>query len=104
MNTNGDITFLSPLITYSPEAFPYQQNTQIIAPYWGDVDTRNGGDIWFRETHDLGLLRRASTEIQAVFPEQLEFNATWIFIATWSNVAFYGADRHGRYRVRINKN
>ncbi|CAC5415650.1 Protein eyes shut homolog,Fibropellin-3,Protein crumbs homolog 2,Protein crumbs homolog 1,Neurogenic locus Notch protein,Neurogenic locus notch homolog protein 3,Alpha-tectorin,Delta and Notch-like epidermal growth factor-related receptor,Neurogenic locus notch homolog protein 4,Delta-like protein C,Fibropellin-1,Neurogenic locus notch homolog protein 2,Protein crumbs,Protein jagged-1b,Protein jagged-2,Sushi, von Willebrand factor type A, EGF and pentraxin domain-containing protein 1,Neurogenic locus notch len=98
VNTNGDVTFLSPLITYSPAAFPYQQNTKIIAPYWGDVDTRNGGDIWFRETHDSGLLQRSSTEIQSVFPEQTEFNATWIFIITWSNVAFYGADRHGKHR------
>lgn len=103
MNSNGDLTFLSALSTYSPAAFPYQQNTKIIAAYWGDVDTHNGGDIWYRETHDPVLLRRASTEIQSVFPEQSQFNANWIFISTWSNVAFYGADKRGKHKVRLKK-
>jgi gliding motility-associated-like protein len=39
INNNGNITFGSPLATFSATAFPSNFN-QIIAPFWGDVDTR----------------------------------------------------------------
>lgn len=39
INNNGNITFGSPMATYSATAFPSSGN-QIIAPFWGDVDTR----------------------------------------------------------------
>lgn len=40
VNNNGNISFGSPLSTFTPEVFPIA-NVPIIAPYWGDVDTRN---------------------------------------------------------------
>lgn len=40
VNNNGNITFESPLGGYTPVAFPVT-NQPMIAPYWGDVDTRN---------------------------------------------------------------
>lgn len=100
VNTNGDLTFDSPLSVYTPDAFPYGNNNQIIAVYWGDIDTRKGGDIWYRESTSQSLLRRASVEIQAAFPEQSQFHASWIFIATWSDVVFYGANSNGQHKVR----
>jgi hypothetical protein len=39
LNNNGNITFRSPLSVYTPNAFP-QTNQPMLAPYWGDVDTR----------------------------------------------------------------
>ncbi len=39
VNTNGNITFSSPLGTYTPGAFPVASRP-MIAPYWADVDTR----------------------------------------------------------------
>lgn len=99
VNTNGDLTFLSALSTFTPSPFPYQQNTQIVAVYWGDIDTRKGGDIWYRETTDPVLLQKASAEIHTVFPQQSGFNASWIFVTTWSKVAFYGSDSNGQRMV-----
>lgn len=99
VNTNGDLTFLSALSTFTPSPFPYQQNTQIVAVYWCDIDTRKGGDIWYRETTDPVLLQKASTEIHTVFPQQSGFNASWIFVTTWSKVAFYGSDSIGQRMV-----
>ncbi|XP_052061715.1 sushi, nidogen and EGF-like domain-containing protein 1 [Mytilus californianus] len=98
VNTNGDLTFLSALRTFTPSPFPYLQNTstQIVAVYWGDIDTRKGGDIWYRETTDSVLLQKASTEIHTVFPQQSGFNASWIFVTTWSKVAFYGSNSIGQ--------
>lgn len=46
INNNGNITFNSPLSWYSATGFPI--STPMIAPFWGDVDTRNGhGEVWY---------------------------------------------------------
>ena len=42
LNTNGNITFGDPLGQYTPAPFP-ATTPPMIAPWWGDVDTRNGG-------------------------------------------------------------
>ncbi len=42
VNTNGNITFRAALPTYTPQAFPVSMQP-MIAPWWGDVDTRGGG-------------------------------------------------------------
>jgi len=39
INNNGNVTFDSPLSSFTPNAFP-QTNVPMIAPFWGDVDTR----------------------------------------------------------------
>lgn len=95
------MTFLAPYASFTPQPFPYQQNLRIIAAYWCDVDTTYGGAIWFRESKDLALLRRATTEIRTVFPQQKRFNAAWIFITTWHEVKFFGADQFGSSNVRL---
>lgn len=41
INNNGNITFNSALGGYTPTPFPIA-NRPMIAPYWGDVDTRSG--------------------------------------------------------------
>lgn len=99
MNTNGDLTFISALASYTPESFPFQQNARIIAPYWADVDTRTVGDIWYRETNNIPLLGRASSDVRTTFPQQSTFNASWMFITTWDRVGFYGADALGQTKV-----
>lgn len=95
------MTFLEPYGAYTPQPFPLQQNFSIIAAYLSDVDTTFGGEIWYRESSDLALLRRATTEIRTVFPQQRRFNAAWMFISTWNNVTFYGANVIGRMKVRF---
>jgi len=42
VNNNGNITFGGPLPTFTPNPFPVASQP-MIAPYWGDVDTRGGG-------------------------------------------------------------
>ncbi|MFO0557974.1 MAG: nidogen-like domain-containing protein [Polyangiales bacterium] len=42
VNNNGNITFGGPLSTYTPAPFPVA-NQRMIAPWWGDVDTRGMG-------------------------------------------------------------
>lgn len=99
VNTNGVISFLGTMSTYTPSAFPLASHKRLIAPYWTDIDTGNGGDIWYRETTNTTILQKASDDIHSVFPEQFNFQASWMFIATWSDVAFFGADSIGRNKV-----
>ncbi|XP_035685252.1 sushi domain-containing protein 2-like [Branchiostoma floridae] len=69
---------------------------RLIAPYWADVDTEEGGHVMYRETTDSGLLERATVDITAAFPQLPDFRATWVFIATWHDVAYYGTRSHKR--------
>ncbi len=39
VNNNGNVTFNGPVGTFTPNPFPIS-NQPMIAPYWGDVDTR----------------------------------------------------------------
>lgn len=59
VNNNGNVTFGSPLSTYTPGVIGGTTGLNIIAPYWADVDTRadvpnvNDGVFWdFKDTRD----------------------------------------------------
>jgi hypothetical protein len=50
INNNGNITFNGPLSAFSATAFPSTGNG-IVAPFWADVDTRNGnGQVVYKIT------------------------------------------------------
>ena len=50
INNNGNLTFSGPLSTFSATAFPSVGNA-IVAPFWADVDTRNGnGQVLYKIT------------------------------------------------------
>lgn len=85
---------------FTPDAFPLGDNRRLVAPFWADVDTRNGGDVFFRETTDPNLLQQATNDVTAIFVDQRKFKATWLLIATWYEVAFYGASGINTNKVR----
>ncbi|XP_077984839.1 sushi domain-containing protein 2-like [Glandiceps talaboti] len=100
VNTNGVISFLRNIWEFTPEPFPLHVDTygRLVAPYWADVDTTNGGEVYYREitNPDDILLKRASIDIRRIFPRHYSFTASWILIATWDNVAFFGASNTGK--------
>lgn len=50
INNNGNLTFTGPMAAFSATAFPSVGNG-IVAPFWGDVDTRNGnGQVRYKIT------------------------------------------------------
>jgi hypothetical protein len=70
VNNNGNVSFGSPLGSYTPTAFP-ASSLPMIAPYWGDVDTRSqpgGGAVYI-----------ASPNPNTV-------------VVTWNDVGFYSAN------------
>jgi hypothetical protein len=64
INNNGNVSFLAPYFTYTANPFP-DSTYNMIAPFWGDVDTRgtdvldslgnyietlDGGSVWYKVT------------------------------------------------------
>ena len=88
INDNGIISFGSRYNVRTPLAFPLYGN-QIIAPYWADVDSRESGQVFYRQTTDPSLLARATSEIRAAFPESRNFTIQNLLIATWYRVGYY---------------
>ena len=95
MNTNGIISIDSPFTSPSPSPLPLFGTNKIIAPYWGDVDTRGTGQIFYRQTTDITLLDRVSRQLQATYSLSLNVTITNLFIATWDAVGYYymGTDK-----------
>ena len=85
---------------FTPKTFPLDGNRRLVAPFWADVDTRKGGDVFYRETTDPNLLQQATGHVTATYVDQQNFRATWLFIATWNEVAFYGAKNSNLFKVK----
>lgn len=62
----------------------------MVAAFWADVDNRRAGDVYYREATDAATLRRATEAVRRYFPELHDFTATWVFVATWYRVTFFG--------------
>lgn len=103
VNNNGLITFDAQLNEYKPQDFPLKENTPLIAPFWADVDVSpewSIGNVWYRQDQSSSLLSKASEEIREYFISQRNFQANWLFIATWHKVGYYAAVGSGRSKVR----
>ncbi|KAL4689376.1 hypothetical protein H8959_012167 [Pygathrix nigripes] len=90
VNNNGIISFLKEVSQFTPVAFPIAKDRCVVAAFWADVDNRRAGDVYYREATDPATLRRATEDVRHYFPELLDFNATWVFVATWYRVTFFG--------------
>ncbi|XP_012517869.1 PREDICTED: sushi, nidogen and EGF-like domain-containing protein 1 [Propithecus coquereli] len=90
VNNNGVISFLKEVSQFTPAAFPIAKDRCVVAAFWADVDNRRAGDVYYRETTDLATLHRATEDVRHYFPELPGFSATWVFIATWYRVTFFG--------------
>jgi hypothetical protein len=58
INNNGNISFISPYITFTPDSFP-SANFNMIAPFWGDVDTRDSasGLVYYKITPTAMIIK-----------------------------------------------
>uniref|UniRef100_A0A8C1XRN5 Uncharacterized protein n=1 Tax=Cyprinus carpio TaxID=7962 RepID=A0A8C1XRN5_CYPCA len=89
VNNNGDLTFNEPFDQWHPCYLPAYSSIDIIAPLWTDINNSEQGTISYRQVKDAHLLNRASREVNKYFP-RLNFSASWVFIATWDKVPYYG--------------
>lgn len=74
INNNGNVTFNSPMWTYTPYIFPNPGGQPIVAPYFADVDTRpsDGGHVYY-DTREVNIGGNTQQE----------------FIVTWDKVGYY---------------
>mgnify|MGYP001244036376 CR=1 FL=1 len=49
MNTNGNVTFGAAFSTFTASSFPDAAIPGMLAPFWGDVDTRSGNGVCYYE-------------------------------------------------------
>ncbi|XP_063272925.1 sushi, nidogen and EGF-like domain-containing protein 1 isoform X3 [Prinia subflava] len=92
VNNNGVVSFGTMVPEFTPQPFPLLGNRPFVAPYWADVDTRLGGDVFYRQSRDPQLLARLAQDLApAVPPGDPPPQPTWAFVATWDRVAYFGA-------------
>ncbi|XP_023196683.1 alpha-tectorin-like isoform X10 [Xiphophorus maculatus] len=88
VNHNGDLTFDAPWYSYTPQRFPMYGSKDVIAPFWTDLDNRGNGDIYYIQYTSGSILQQVTQDINRYFPA-LNFQANWVFIATWHEVAYF---------------
>ena len=90
------ISFLRAETEYTPLPFPVGDK-RIIVPFWADVDITNGdgGTVFYREVErkngNESLFSDVDSLIRANVTDMDRFHCSWIFIATWHEVAYYGS-------------
>ncbi|XP_056270868.1 sushi, nidogen and EGF-like domain-containing protein 1 isoform X4 [Pseudoliparis swirei] len=92
VNNNGLVSFLREVSQFTPVAFPIAGDRRVVAPFWADVDNRRAGRVFYRESKEPSILRRASGDVKMYFSEFPNFNATWALISTWHQVTFFGGN------------
>ena len=64
-----------------------------IAPFWADVDTREGlGTVFYRNVTDqdtLSDIKNIVSNSKAGFRFTARFNPKWALVATWEEVGYY---------------
>jgi hypothetical protein len=91
VNTNGLISFNVGVSSFTPVAFPLREIIGV-APFWNDIDTRKGGDIFYREVLDANTLNIIGNDIRRVFADFSSFRPLWAYIVTWVDVAAFSGN------------
>jgi AMOP domain/Nidogen-like len=93
-NTNGDITFDAAYFEYTPEIIPSSSVPALVAIFWTDIDTRNGGSnqnqLWIRagtNATDLNLAKDIIAGTGNSFSPQAVVVATWYKVEEYPQIA-----------------
>lgn len=88
INTNGLISFSAGISSFNPIPFPLREVIGV-APFWNDIDTQNGGDIFYRQVTDSNTLNQIGSDIRSSFSAFANFRPSWALVVTWFEVAQY---------------
>ena len=93
MNTNGILSFGISYTRFSSGGNfdSVSDSPPIIAPFWDDIDIRDGGLIYYRQVFDQFIVDLVRQEVASQFPEVGFFFPSLVFVATWDRVAQFGA-------------
>ncbi|XP_063236036.1 nidogen isoform X2 [Bacillus rossius redtenbacheri] len=101
VNSNGLLSFLTDIPSFFNIQFPLDY--PVIAPLYTNVDTRNSGSVYYRETQDLVLLSKATATVRQYFSKAANFTAKSLFIATWEDVGYHdgGSDKVNTFQAVV---
>ena len=71
----------------------------IIAPFWDDVDIRNGGTIYYRQDNSSSIADQVQQQIYTQYPNIGFFYPSLIFVATWHRVAAFSSSFGGLFNT-----
>ena len=94
INTNGVLVLLNEnlddrgTLYFQNGSFPIESHV-FIAPFYGDIDTRSKGTVWYSMTviNDSDLLKKAADHVQLT--KHNDFSPKYLLIATWDGVGYY---------------
>lgn len=110
MGINGYISFGEDEIDLStPTPFPSSELTNIVAPFWTEIDTISSG---FASCEEFGaleggesvdiMLHKVADFIIKRNSDTLSFFPSWMLLCEWNNVTMSGPDpREGRVNVSM---
>ncbi|XP_071969525.1 sushi, nidogen and EGF-like domain-containing protein 1 [Engystomops pustulosus] len=90
VDNNGLLSFKDPISSWTPRPLPISLYNPFLAVFWADVDNTKAGNIYYRQSRDTGLLARATSDIRN-YTQNQNFQAQWVFVATWDRVAYSGS-------------
>ncbi|XP_035665850.1 sushi, nidogen and EGF-like domain-containing protein 1 [Branchiostoma floridae] len=90
VNNNGLVSFRGQVSQFTPSPFPIQ-SFPTVAVFWGDVDNRHAGEVYWRQTtSDQSLISRVSQDILRNYPDIPSFQARWVLVTTYYDVTYFG--------------
>ena len=92
VGTNGYFTFAT-FTGYQPFLFYDNTTVPLVAPFFADIDIRQGGQICYEihtEANSLSILSQVNLVIND--HAETDFYGEWMLVATWDNVPPYGSD------------
>ncbi|XP_047498425.1 nidogen-like [Penaeus chinensis] len=101
VNSNGFVSFLTEIPQFFNIQFPLEY--PMIAPLYSDVDAREAGEIWYRETSDPTTVSRVTRELREQFSSAKAFTPSGVFLVTWDGVGPFSQrkDRINTYQLVI---
>ena len=90
VHNNGIVSLNDAPVYFLNDPFPLENYT-FIAPFYGDVDTRAAGTVWFSDpvSRNGTMRERAKAHITNAFTEYKDFSPSYLIVATWDHVGYY---------------
>ena len=93
---NGLFSFLGPISTYVPIAFPLSNGQRLVAGFWSDIDTRGniplGNAVYYHiydNQNSTMVFEKAASYVQQYFPAERAFTPRMVITGTWYRVGAF---------------
>ncbi|XP_045768963.1 nidogen [Maniola jurtina] len=94
VNNYGVLSFRSDIPSFLNAEFPLPYPS--IAAFYSNIDTTETGAVYYRESNESYVLRKAEESVQNNFQKYYDFKPTSVFIASWIEVTYSSKQRYDR--------